>query len=50
VLCLRPFLLQRESDTTQRPSLYVFEEIDPDRKCLTRIHAAAIDHEDVWAK
>jgi hypothetical protein len=48
VLCLWPFLLQRESDTTQRPSLYVFEEIDPDRNYLTCIHAAAIDHEDIW--
>ncbi len=48
VLCLWPFLLQRESDTTQRPSLYVFEEIDEGRSHLTRVHAAAIDHEDVW--
>jgi hypothetical protein len=48
VLCLWPFLLQRESDATQRPSLYVFEEIDPDRRFLTKVHAAAIDHEDTW--
>jgi serine/threonine protein kinase len=47
-LCLWPFLLQRESDATQRPTLYVFEEIDADRNYLTSIHAAAIDHEDNW--
>lgn len=47
-LCLWPFLLHRESDTTQRPSLYVFEEIDPDCSHLTRIKAAAIDHDDEW--
>jgi hypothetical protein len=50
LLCLWPFLLQRESDATQRLSLYVFEVTDADRKYLTRIHAAAIDHEDVWVK
>jgi serine/threonine protein kinase len=50
VLCLWPFLLQRESDFTQRPSLYVFEEIDPDRRFLTKVNAAAIDHEDVWPR
>jgi serine/threonine protein kinase len=48
VLCLWPFLMQRESDFTQRPALYVFEEIDPDRHFLTKVSAAAIDHEDDW--
>jgi serine/threonine protein kinase len=50
VLCLWPFLLFRESDATQRPSLYVFEEIEAERKFLTRIVAAAVDHEDQWVK
>jgi serine/threonine protein kinase len=50
VLCLWPFVLQRESDATQRPSLYVFEEMDPDRNYLSCVRAAAIDHEDVWVE
>jgi serine/threonine protein kinase len=48
VLCLWPFLLQRESDVTQRPSLYVFEEIQEDAGFLTSVQSSAIDHEDDW--
>jgi serine/threonine protein kinase len=47
---LWPFLPERTSDATQRPTLYVFEEIDQDCKNLTRLGAAAIDHEDVWIR
>jgi hypothetical protein len=47
---LWPFLLERRSDATQRPSLYVFEQIDPDHEYLSCISAAAIDHEDTWTQ
>ncbi len=47
VLYLWPFLLQRESDRTQRPTLYAFQEVRPGAEHLARITSAAIDHEDV---
>jgi serine/threonine protein kinase len=47
---LWPFLPERTSDATQRPTLYVFEEIDRDSDWLGRVTAAAIDHDDVWIR
>jgi hypothetical protein len=48
LLYLWPFLLQRESDALQRPSLYVFEELECDARHLSQVVTAAIDHEDLW--
>ena len=47
-LCLWPFLLHRESDATQRSSLYVFEGVEEGSGWLARVVASAIDHEDDW--
>jgi serine/threonine protein kinase len=49
LLYLWPFLLQRETETTQRPSLYGFEEISGRHsKDLRRIRSAAFDSRDSW--
>ena len=50
LLYLWPLLLQRESDKTQRSSLYVFETIAEKSEFLGTVEFAAIDHRDSWTE
>jgi hypothetical protein len=49
LMYLWPLLLQRVSGLTGRHTLYTFEGLPEDKwPFLTRVHAAAIDVDDVW--